>query len=101
MQRAAEAVAPLDAMTIMTNITIDDGVMVMNAEVPSDTWTVAQAKAKLSEVIDKARRKGPQAITRNGKRSEEHTSELQSLMRTSYAVFVLKQKTQHNHDTDH
>src|SRR3546814_14577962 len=67
MQRAAEAVAPLDAMTIMTNITIDDGVMVMNAEVPSDTWTVAQAKAKLSEVIDKARRKGPQATTRNGK----------------------------------
>src|SRR3546814_6303059 len=27
-------------------------------------------------------------------RSEEHTSELQSLMRTSYAVFRLKQKTQ-------
>src|SRR3546814_7829844 len=26
-------------------------------------------------------------------RSEEHTSELQSLMRISYAVFVLKQKT--------
>src|SRR3546814_7374239 len=26
-------------------------------------------------------------------RSEEHTSELQSLMRTSYAVFSLKQKT--------
>src|SRR3546814_8029310 len=29
-----------------------------------------------------------------GPRSEEHTSELQSLMRTSYAVFCLKQKTQ-------
>src|SRR3546814_8877311 len=28
-------------------------------------------------------------------RSEEHTSELQSLMRISYAVFCLKQKTQH------
>src|SRR3546814_3580505 len=28
-------------------------------------------------------------------RSEEHTSELQSLMRTSYAVFCLKQKTSH------
>src|SRR3546814_1352027 len=28
------------------------------------------------------------------RRSEEHTSELQSLMRTSYAVFCLKQKTQ-------
>src|SRR3546814_3578857 len=31
-------------------------------------------------------------------RSEEHTSELQSLMRISYAVFCLKNKTQHNRD---
>src|SRR3546814_5055360 len=29
-------------------------------------------------------------------RSEEHTSELQSLMRTSYAVFCLKKKTEPN-----
>src|SRR3546814_2723164 len=29
-----------------------------------------------------------------GDRSEEHTSELQSLMRISYAVFCLKKKTQ-------
>src|SRR3546814_1345328 len=29
-------------------------------------------------------------------RSEEHTSELQSLMRTSYAVFCLKKKKQRN-----
>src|SRR3546814_10042907 len=29
-------------------------------------------------------------------RSEEHTSELQSLMRISYAVFCLKKKTNHN-----
>src|SRR3546814_2912315 len=28
-------------------------------------------------------------------RSEEHTSELQSLMRISYAVFCLKQKNRH------
>src|SRR3546814_3352250 len=32
------------------------------------------------------------------KRSEEHTSELQSLMRISYAVFCLKKKI-HRHDT--
>src|SRR3546814_19334275 len=31
------------------------------------------------------------------KRSEEHTSELQSLMRISYAVFCLKKKKQNNH----
>src|SRR3546814_3856009 len=30
-------------------------------------------------------------------RSEEHTSELQSLMRISYAVFCLKKKKQNNH----
>src|SRR3546814_6776973 len=30
-----------------------------------------------------------------GGRSEEHTSELQSLMRISYAVFCLKKKTLH------
>src|SRR3546814_4271119 len=33
-------------------------------------------------------------------RSEEHTSELQSLMRISYAVFCLKKK-KHTHTTDH
>src|SRR3546814_5463334 len=33
---------------------------------------------------------------RPGGRSEEHTSELQSLMRISYAVFCLKKKKQTN-----
>src|SRR3546814_10473756 len=32
-----------------------------------------------------------------GLRSEEHTSELQSLMRTSYSVFCLKKKTTTRH----
>src|SRR3546814_6878765 len=34
-------------------------------------------------------------------RSEEHTSELQSLMRISYAVFCLKKNTTTNHITPH
>src|SRR3546814_7084074 len=33
------------------------------------------------------------------RRSEEHTSELQSLMRISYAVFCLKKKIIHIHQT--
>src|SRR3546814_7289543 len=33
------------------------------------------------------------------RRSEEHTSELQSLMRISYAVFCLKKKNQHDQRT--
>src|SRR3546814_6718733 len=32
-------------------------------------------------------------------RSEEHTSELQSLMRISYAVFCVKKKKKHNYKT--
>src|SRR3546814_9255501 len=34
-------------------------------------------------------------------RSDEHTSELQSLMRTSYAVFYLKKKTKIKTNTTH
>src|SRR3546814_7018768 len=37
---------------------------------------------------------------RKAGRSEEHTSELQSLMRISYAVFCLKKKTQEKHIQD-
>src|SRR3546814_7326730 len=50
------------------------------------------------------RRQGPRRLHHH--RSEEHTSELQSLMRISYAVFCLKKKTQqqkskktHNQET--
>src|SRR3546814_8688267 len=42
-----------------------------------------QARAKLATLLQQ--RSG-------GQRSEEHTSELQSLMRSSYAVFCLKKK---------
>src|SRR3546814_5834435 len=37
-----------------------------------------------------------EATARGGMRSEEHTSELQSLMRISYAVFCLKKQNAHN-----
>jgi antitoxin Phd len=33
----------------------------------SGTWSLAQAKAKLSEVVEKAQRVGPQYLTKNGK----------------------------------
>src|SRR3546814_7309964 len=36
----------------------------------------------------------PADFSTMGERSEEHTSELQSLMRNSYAVFCLKKKKQ-------
>src|SRR3546814_4896618 len=43
---------------------------------------------------DDVERRHQPAVTPHFFRSEEHTSELQSLMRISYAVFCLKQKKQ-------
>ncbi len=35
---------------------------------PADgTWSLAEAKAKFSEVVERARTQGPQHVTRNGK----------------------------------
>jgi prevent-host-death family protein len=34
-----------------------------------DTWTVAEAKAKLSKVIERAQSGAPQMITKNGRRA--------------------------------
>jgi prevent-host-death family protein len=31
------------------------------------TWTVAEAKAKFSELVEQARTKGPQTVTRHGR----------------------------------
>ncbi len=33
----------------------------------TQAWTVAEAKAKFSEIIERAMSKGPQTITRNGR----------------------------------
>src|SRR3546814_5750855 len=51
----------------------------------------------LDHVLDRSGRREPQPRAqrdpdRRDRRSEEHTSELQSLMRISYAVFCLKKK---------
>src|SRR3546814_1556193 len=42
------------------------------------------------------RGQGRPALLGRSRRSEEHTSELQSLMRISYAVFCLKKKKKNN-----
>src|SRR3546814_8979896 len=44
-------------------------------------------------VLDQPRKPFQELPVRRCDRSEEHTSELQSLMRNSYAVFCLKKKT--------
>src|SRR3546814_9804562 len=58
------------------------------------TRAVTDAVPAAEGVIDLATASG--ATTGATARSEEHTSELQSLMRTSYAVFCLKNKYDHH-----
>src|SRR3546814_8988452 len=50
---------------------------------------------QIFEYVVKHRRQRLESFT--VKRSEEHTSELQSLMRISYAVFCLKKKKLYNY----
>ncbi|MGD9879197.1 MAG: type II toxin-antitoxin system Phd/YefM family antitoxin [Reyranella sp.] len=33
----------------------------------TDNWTVAEAKARFSEIVERAQSKGPQVITRHGR----------------------------------
>src|SRR3546814_9207638 len=61
-----------------------------------ESWAIGKAET-LSKYIGSFERKiatqyRKRGLTMNAFRSEEHTSELQSLMRISYAVFCLKKK---------
>src|SRR3546814_4269657 len=70
----------------------------------------AHARSRLAQTIGQNVEYGHQLIIPSrldNNRSEEHTSELQSLMRISYAVFCLKKKKQntenyrnHTHKTN-
>src|SRR3546814_4469669 len=60
-----------------------------------------QVRHALAAELDGRRQPRPAAVDelRIRLRSEEHTSELQSLMRISYAVFCLKKKNQPKSNT--
>jgi prevent-host-death family protein len=56
---------PTPSLTYMVIIVIF--VEASMTTIPKETWTVANAKARFSELIDKAKSEGPQTVTRNGK----------------------------------
>src|SRR3546814_1738607 len=55
------------------------------------SWVTVDAATRPKTMMEKYSA-GPKASATDTMRSEEHTSELQSLMRISYAVFCLKKK---------
>src|SRR3546814_1510884 len=72
-------------------MTTGNRTQVANSMIHSDIWLDDASHTVRLEFgsIEDGNRNGNRV-----KRSEEHTSELQSLMRTSYAVFCLKKTTQ-------
>src|SRR3546814_7431701 len=59
---------------------------------------IRMVSSRSGEVLSSATGAPISSSTRRTYRSEEHTSELQSLMRISYAVFCLKKKNHNNHN---
>src|SRR3546814_6277706 len=66
------------------------------------TSAIRQSRVNLMDSMDGSRQIGAGwfglalRLIDSGSRSEEHTSELKSLMRISYAVFCLKKKNKQN-----
>src|SRR3546814_2935868 len=76
IERASRAVTDLERRLVGRESDLDRALRV-HAALYSDLWCDPRIGASVSA------------------RSEEHTSELPSLMRTSYAVFCLKKKKEH------
>src|SRR3546814_3930178 len=74
----------LPVIILTANGTIPDAVKATQQGVFSYLVKPFEAKVLLGTL--------EKAVEQSGLRSEEHTSELQSLMRSSYAVFCLKKK---------
>src|SRR3546814_10316636 len=73
---------------------IVDQFAIMRAQPAFGKGVTQQTRAPGIDIIEKEARAGEMGVygQEAGPRSEEHTSELQSLMRISYAVFCLKKK---------
>src|SRR3546814_4072910 len=74
---------------------VDHGKTTLTAAITTVLSTAFGGEARGYAQIDAAPEEKARGITINTshvERSEEHTSELQSLMRISYAVFCLKKK---------
>src|SRR3546814_1062090 len=76
----------LHHMTVFSQYFADNDFCQMVAKIQAITVWLPVKK------IDMRKREGTCFTLISGQRSEEHTSELQSLMRISYAVFCLKKK---------
>src|SRR3546814_9401616 len=90
-QDSAPPVQKVTAATPAPKLIVMIAVDQFSAE-PGRGGFIADWIAVLDEAAETVRAAHPDIDNREAGRSEEHTSELQSLMRISYAVFCLKKK---------
>src|SRR3546814_2367413 len=89
MQRGASLIVVLILLLVVTLL----GLAALRTTILQERMSANLFDRSLSfQAAETALREGQVAIQN---RSEEHTSELQSLMRISYAVFCLKKKKKH------
>src|SRR3546814_1694025 len=112
-RRSARMTAPLTRMSPMkwsrSALIASEPVRLMTWRCSATSATVATIEKAMTampmplcETGCGAKKRGTASMTRKmaEPRSEEHTSEIQSLMRISYAVFCLKKKIKKKHNTD-
>src|SRR3546814_5060852 len=87
--RCAAAEAELRAAASAANVEMIRADLSLLADAARAAGDIAARTDRIDVLINNAGGVGSQMLMR----SEEHTSELQSLMRISYAVFCLKKKT--------
>src|SRR3546814_2796905 len=86
-QVAAQVVGDRAVDPFETDLLLQDmGAVVAQVEAAGNAERVVEAEAIVERDVD------PRGVEAREIRSEEHTSELQSLMRISYAVFCLTKK---------
>src|SRR3546814_9063105 len=86
MDRAPPREQPLEI--VEAGFGVEPGDVVRLGAIVEQDRLDAQLRRRRGHRLEQRGAKGQQPV-----RSEEHTSELQSLMRISYAVFCLKKKT--------
>src|SRR3546814_5838259 len=98
-------------LLVTTGLRLEEASHLLAAEIPvCDARSERQRRVELPAALTKGDRGRSMLLPRRllpvfdayiaverAARSEEHTSELQSLMRISYAVFCLKKKKKHTH----
>src|SRR3546814_2578768 len=99
-----QAYIALSNLALLQNGDVDAATRVLDQMAPGTPVNADVATTRIDLLLYQRRFAAARAMaeqyadtfTTGPARSEEHTSELQSLMRISYAVFCLKKKKKHN-----